>query len=58
MKYNITQPTKPQKKNKQGNKDKSETSPSIQTLTFLKMFARNYQVEPSMPEGLQGIILG
>ena len=58
MKYNITQPTNQQKKDKRNNKSKSELKPSLQTLTFLKMFARNYHVEPSMPDGLQGIILG
>nr|WP_321372997.1 hypothetical protein [uncultured Bacteroides sp.] len=58
MKYNITQPTNQQKKDKRNNKGKSELKPSLQTLTFLKMFARNYHVEPSMPDGLQGIILG
>lgn len=32
--------------------------PSERTLTFLKLFARNYQVEKSLPDGLQGLILG
>lgn len=32
--------------------------PSNKTLTFLKLFARNYQVEKSLPEGLQEMVLG
>jgi len=32
--------------------------PSEKTLTFLKLFARNCQVEKELPEGLQEIILG
>lgn len=34
-----------------------ENVPSERTLAFLKLFARNYQVEKKMPEGLQGLIL-
>lgn len=34
-----------------------EIVPNEHTLTFLKLFAHNYQVEGKMPEGLQGIIL-
>ena len=37
---------------------KKKMQPSEKTLHFLKHFARNYQVESSMPEGLQGFILG
>lgn len=32
--------------------------PSEKTLTFLKAFARNYRAEMTLPEGLQGVILG
>ena len=32
--------------------------PSEKTLAFLRSFARNYRVEPQLPQGLQGIILG
>lgn len=32
--------------------------PSEQTLAFIRSFARNYYVEPQLPQGLQGIILG
>ena len=32
--------------------------PSEKTLVFLRGFARNYRVEPQLPQGLQGIILG
>lgn len=32
--------------------------PSEKTLAFLKLFARNYQVEKRLPEGLQELILG
>lgn len=32
--------------------------PSEKTLALLKLFARNYQVEKSMPKGLQEMILG
>lgn len=32
--------------------------PSEKTLAFLRGFARNYWVEPQLPQGLQGIILG
>jgi len=31
---------------------------SEKTLAFLRSFARNYRVEPQLPQGLQGIILG
>jgi len=58
MKCIITQTTTQQKKNKQIIKGKDALHPRTETLTFLKLFARNYHVEPSMPEGLQGIILG
>jgi len=58
MKCNITQTNSQQKKNKQLIKAKDALRPGKETLNFLKLFARNYHVEPSMPEGLQGIILG
>jgi len=58
MKYTITQTISQQNKDKKVIKEKSTQHPSTETLTFLKLFARNYHVEPSMPEGLQGIILG
>jgi hypothetical protein len=58
MKCTTTQTNSQQKKNKQAIKSKNELCPAAETLTFLKLFARNYHVEPSMPEGLQGIILG
>jgi hypothetical protein len=58
MKCTTTQTTSQQKKNKQAIKSKNALCPTTKTLTFLKLFARNYHVEPSMPEGLQGIILG
>ena len=32
--------------------------PCEKTLAFLRSFARNYRVEPQLPQGLQGIILG
>ena len=32
-------------------------APSERTLAYLRLFARNYQVEEKMPEGLGGIIL-
>lgn len=32
--------------------------PSERTLTFLKLFARNYQVEKSLPEGLREMLIG
>ena len=32
--------------------------PSARTLAFLKLFARNYQVERQLPEGLQGLFVG
>nr|WP_321518676.1 hypothetical protein [uncultured Bacteroides sp.] len=58
MKCNITQTNSQQKKNKQLIKAKDAMHPGTETLNFLKLFARNYHVEPLMPEGLQGIILG
>lgn len=58
MKSNSTQTITQQKREKQVNKEKNTLRPSAGTVTFLKLFARNYHVEPSMPEGLQGIILG
>lgn len=33
-------------------------APSRKTLAFIKLFARNYQIESNLPEGLQEIILG
>lgn len=38
--------------------EKKFACPSEKTLAFLKLFARNYQVEKELPEGLQEIILG
>lgn len=32
--------------------------PSERTLTFLKLFARNCQVEKNLPEGLREMIIG
>ncbi len=32
--------------------------PSAKSLAFLKLFARNYQVERRLPEGLQGFLVG
>lgn len=32
-------------------------APSERTLAYLRLFARNYQVEEKMPEGLKGMIL-
>ena len=58
MKCIITQTITQQKKSKSVIKGKDALHPSKETLTFLKLFARNYHVEPLMPEGLQGIILG
>lgn len=40
------------------NEKKKKMQPSEKTLHFLKHFARNYQVESTMPEGLQGFIIG
>lgn len=34
-----------------------ENKPSEKTIAFLKLFARNYQVEDKLPEGLQEVIL-
>ncbi len=31
--------------------------PSERTLAFLRLFARNYQAEEKMPQGLGGMIL-
>lgn len=58
MKSIITQAITQQQKNKKGSKAEVNLQPSERTVTILKLFARNYQVEPSMPEGLQGFILG
>ena len=38
-------------------KEKSHKAPSERTLQLLKLFARNYQVEKMMPQGLREIIL-
>ncbi len=58
MKSNITSTITQQPKEKPAVKEKADSHPSARTLAFLKAFARNYQVELSMPEGLQGIIIG
>lgn len=31
--------------------------PSEKVLSFVKLFARNYEVEKDMPEGMQGMML-
>lgn len=51
-------PTTSLSKTKQTTKSKKGLHPSNETLHFLKLFARNYQVETNMPEGLQGVFLG
>ena len=38
-------------------KEKRSKGPSERTLQILKLFARNYQVEKMMPEGLQEVVL-
>ncbi|MEG0454651.1 MAG: hypothetical protein RR559_04770 [Bacteroides sp.] len=35
-----------------------QTGPSVQTLNFLRAFARNYHTDMQLPQGIQGIILG
>jgi len=57
MKYTSTPKDFQNKKNERNLKEKGKPHPSKETLTFLKLFARNYHVEQSMPEGLQDIIL-
>lgn len=48
-----------QSKTKQStNKKEKSLHPRSETIHFLKLFARNYQVETGMPEGLQGVFLG
>ena len=32
--------------------------PNAKSLAFLKLFARNYQVDHRLPEGLQGLFVG
>lgn len=41
-------------------KELPTTAPKVseQTLAFLRAFAYNYHVEPTLPKGIQGIILG
>lgn len=51
-------PTASLPKVKQITKGKKSQHPSNETLRFLRLFARNYQVEANMPEGLQGVFLG
>lgn len=38
-------------------KEEKAKAPSERTLQLLKLFARNYQVEKMMPEGLQEMVL-
>lgn len=54
----ISTPATSPLKTKQIIKRKKGLHPSSETLHFLKLFARNYQVEANMPEGLQGVFLG
>ena len=57
-----TPPSLPSSSLKSRNSVRSVTGghpqPSEKTLAFLRSFARNYRVEPQLPQGLQGIILG
>lgn len=59
MKNNFTLPVTKEKQNEaKSSENEKMLSPSKRTLTFLKQFARNYQVEKTLPEGLQEVILG
>lgn len=35
--------------------ERGELRPQMQTLKFIRLFARNYQLEPRMPKGLREI---
>lgn len=37
--------------------NKKTCAPSEKVLSFVKLFARNYEVEKDMPEGMQGMML-
>ncbi len=43
---------------KKTNSTKKAPKVSEKTLAMLRSFAYNYYVEPSLPQGMQGIILG
>lgn len=45
----------------QGNKiavKPEQLQPQVRTLEFIRLFARNYQLEPRLPEGLREINTG
>ncbi|WP_353329836.1 hypothetical protein [Bacteroides sedimenti] len=58
MKSIITQSITEQGKTKKSNEAETNLQPGKRTIDFLKQFARNYHVEPTMPQGLQGVFLG
>ncbi len=59
MKSISTSPVSVRKRNDvKAGKMESPVRPSEKTLAFLKLFARNYQVEKGLPEGLQEFVLG
>ena len=35
--------------------DKKEPAPSLKTTEFIKMFARSYKVDESLPEGIKEV---
>ncbi len=43
---------------KKTNQTKKAPKVSEKTLSMLRAFAHNYYVEPSLPQGMQGLILG
>lgn len=55
----VSTPMNPEreKNGKQVSAPKVVLRPSERAISFLKMFARTYHVEPSLPEGLRGLVL-
>ena len=58
MKNNFTHLVSGEKYQAPKHNSEKPMRPSKKTIEFLKMFARNYQVEDSLPEGLQGFMIG